>query len=78
MVEAQFFGSERDDALEELQSITLNHVMAQSQFNLDNTWSAVLQLASGDLSRLREMVAAAKTDFRDVIYWASQEAGQSK
>jgi hypothetical protein len=71
LVKAQFSESEKDEALRELQSITLSHVMANSQFNLDNTWLAVLQLSKGDLPKLREMVAAAKADFRDVIYWST-------
>ncbi len=55
-------------ALEEMQSITLQHVMAESQTNLDTTWLAILYLSKGDLNELKKFVAAAKRDFRDVIY----------
>jgi hypothetical protein len=59
--------------VKELESITMSHVSADSQVNLDNTRSAVLQLSKGDISKLRYYVTAAKTDFRDVIYWASTD-----
>jgi hypothetical protein len=70
---AEFIESEQTTALNELQSITLQHVMAESQFNLDNTWFAILKLSKGDLNELRSLVEAAKEDFRNVIYWASLE-----
>ena len=57
----------------ELNSITLDHVMANSKVNLDNTRSAILQLSKGNLPKLISLVEAAKIDFRDVIYWASLE-----
>jgi hypothetical protein len=57
----------------ELESVTLEHVMAGSQVNLDNTWVAILQLSKGNLSELGRLVDAAKLDFRDVIYWAALE-----
>ena len=56
-----------------LKSIKLEHVMANSQTNLDNTWSAILQLSKGDLNELGNLVDAAIEDFRDVIYWATLE-----
>ena len=64
--------SQQDQALaiEALESITLQHVMAESQINLENTWLAILQLSRGNLSELQRLVIAAKVDFRDVIYWA--------
>lgn len=33
---------------------------------------AILQLASGDVERLRRLVDLAKRDYRDVLAWASQ------
>jgi hypothetical protein len=72
-IAAEFIESDQAAALRELQSITLQHVMAESQFNLDNTWFAILKLAKGDLNELRSLVKAAKEDFRDVIYWATLE-----
>jgi uncharacterized protein YciI len=33
---------------------------------------AILQLSKGDAARVRELVAAAKRDYRDVIAWAQQ------
>lgn len=58
---------------QELESITLEHVMAASQGNLDNTWLAILKLSKGNIEELKKLVQAAKEDFRDVIYWASLE-----
>jgi len=65
--------SDYDLVVSVMESITLNHVMANSQTNLDNTWSAILQLSKGDLNELGKLVDTAKVDFRDVIYWASLE-----
>ena len=69
--------SDYDLVLSELESITLKHVMAESQTNLDNTWNSILHLSKGDLSELGHMVEAAKQDFRDVIYWAGIENEQN-
>lgn len=73
LVEKDFAESDRPAAVEELGSITLDHVMAASQSNLDRTRLSIIQLSNGDIDKLRYYVAAAKKDFRDVIYWASQE-----
>ena len=76
-VEADFPASDRSDALAELQRLSLQDVMANSQVNLDNTLMAALQLSEGDLSRLRSLIDAAKIDFRDVIYWATRKANET-
>ena len=70
---AQFSSQDQADALSEMESITLQHVMAKSQTNLDNTLLAILELSKGNLTELESLVKAAKKDFRDVIYWASLE-----
>lgn len=57
----------------QLASITLDHVTARSQLNLDNTKLAVLKLARGDLDELIYLVECAKVDFRDVLLWASKQ-----
>jgi hypothetical protein len=72
-VSQDFTEADQAQALAELESITLQHVMAESQTNLDNTWQAILELSRGDLPELQRLVAAAKLDFRDVIYWTSLE-----
>ena len=56
-----------------LASITLDHVMARSPLNLINTRRSVLHLAKGDLEKIEYYAKRAKEDFRDVIYWASEE-----
>ena len=40
-----------------------------SEHNRDNAIGAILSLSKGDLGELKNLVTAAKTDFRDVIYW---------
>lgn len=72
-IKRDFDKSDYDLVVSEMESVTLDHVMAKSQTNLDNTWSAILQLSNGDLNAIGRLVDAAKTDFRDVIYWATLE-----
>ncbi len=59
--------------INELSSITLNHVMAASEYNLKNTRISILKLAKGDVNEVIELTKSAKIDFRDVIMWATQE-----
>ncbi len=59
--------------IDELSSITLNHVMAASEYNLKNTRLSILKLAKGDVNEVIELTKSAKIDFRDVIMWAMQE-----
>ncbi|CAA6823017.1 MAG: Unknown protein [uncultured Sulfurovum sp.] len=70
-IKKDFDQSDYDLVISEMESITLSHVMANSQTNLDNTWTAILHLSNGDLNEIGRLVDAAKTDFRDVIYWAT-------
>jgi hypothetical protein len=72
----EFAEPEQTHTLAQVESITLRHVMAESQSNLDNTCLAVLKLSSGNLAKLETLVKAAKEDFRDVIYWADLENGK--
>ncbi len=58
----------------ELESIRLEHVMAESECNLENTRLAVLKLSKGSLEDLRTYVSFAKKDFRDVIMWAMEDS----
>lgn len=73
LLSKQFNGQDYWDAHALLSSLTLNHVMAQSEENLRNTRLAVLHLSKGDLNAVKNYVDAAKKDFRDVIYWATLE-----
>ncbi len=72
-IKAKFSSSEAEMVISKLNTVTLEHVMAGSQENLDNTHFAILQLSNGDLLELGDLVEAAKMDFRDVIYWASMK-----
>tara|TARA_Y100001937_G_scaffold128452_3_gene204970 strand:+ start:210667 stop:210963 length:297 start_codon:yes stop_codon:yes gene_type:complete len=52
----------------ELGRITVAETM-DSDYNLQNAIGAILSLSKGDFEELRNLVTAAKIDFRDVIYW---------
>lgn len=71
-VDKSFDADDRELAFRKLKSITLRHVMANSQTNLDLTWAAILQLCERDINKLDQLVNIAKLDFRDIIYMASQ------
>lgn len=62
-----------DLVINELSSITLKHVMAESKYNLLNTRFAILKLAKGNIEQVKEFTKCAKIDFRDVIMWSMQE-----
>jgi len=64
---------QRNLVSKELCSINLNHVMAESEYNLKNTRMSILYLAKGDPSEVSELTKRAKIDFRDVIMWSTQE-----
>lgn len=55
----------------QLASINLTHVMAASETNVEATRLAILKLAKGDLEKVIRLTEHAKSDFRDVIMWAS-------
>ena len=73
MIETQFAEADRENVIAALSSITVDDVMARSEDNLFNTRRAVLQLSQGDREQIKYYVDCAKQDFRDVIYWASEE-----
>ena len=54
-----------------LSTINLTHVMAESEYNLNNTLLSILLLANGDADEVAKLTERAKIDFRDVIYWAT-------
>ncbi|MFZ1528023.1 MAG: hypothetical protein WAT19_04680 [Ferruginibacter sp.] len=73
IVDRDFSGEQRTLVLNELSSIGLNHVMAESEHNLENTRLAILKLAKGDLNQVIYLTEKAKTDFRDVMMWAFEQ-----
>ena len=77
LIDASFDADLRPAVIEDLASVTLQHVMAESACNLRNTRIAILKLSKGDLEDLRILVARAKIDFRDVIYWATEDDKRS-
>lgn len=70
IIQRDFSPEEQERVEKELLSIELKHVMAESQWNLDNTLHSILFLAKGELEQIIELTKSAKVDFRDVIYWA--------
>lgn len=62
---------------DQLETITLHHVMAQSQLNLDNTYKTILDLCHGDIRKVSQYVEVAKVDFSDVIYWALSDKNKT-
>lgn len=72
-IQKDFKFDEVEIVIEELSSITLKDVMAESEYNLLNTRMAVLKLAKGNVDDVKEFTKCAKIDFRDVIMWSMQE-----
>jgi len=72
-VNNDFSEEKREEVLKLLNSISLKHVMAESEYNLNSTINSALKLANGNLIDLIKYIECAKQDFRDVIYWATLE-----
>ena len=72
IISRDFHEEERKAVADELSSIGLNHVMAESEENLEATRLSILKLAKGDLNAVILLTKNAKADFRDVIMWASE------
>lgn len=72
IINQEFEDSEIELVINELKSITLKHVMAESEINLNNTRMSILKLAKGNLKEVINLTKSAKIDFRDVIMWATQ------
>lgn len=67
-VESQFT-PEHQDTVTELLAM---YGQLSSERDVEPVHKAILQLANGDLERLRRLVYLAKRDYRDVLAWASQ------
>jgi hypothetical protein len=73
IISCDFEEAAHDAVIAELFSIHLNHLMANSEYNLTQTRYAILTLADGDLKDVIEYPIAAKIDFRDLIMWAGEK-----
>lgn len=73
IIHHDFRAEQRERVIQELSSITLEHVMAASDYNLENTRLSILTLAKGDVDQLIRLTHLAKIDFRDVILWATRD-----
>lgn len=71
IVGEEFTEIDKNEVLEMLESVKLEHVKDESDFNLLSTRFAILKLAKGSLDEVRRLTEAAKVDYRDVIYWSS-------
>ncbi len=69
----QYHQLEHQEVKDALNTLGLEHVMANSEDNLNNAIHAILKLAKGNIAELKRLTESAKVDFRDVIYWASLE-----
>ncbi len=72
-IDNYFTSDIREEVINQLLSIELKHVMAESADNLYNTRMAILHLADGNLNEVIELTERAKIDFRDVILWATKK-----
>ena len=70
LINNEFEPEFREYVTKELLSIESKHVMAESEYNLNNTRMSILYLAKGNIKEVIELTKCAKIDFRDVIYWA--------
>ena len=73
LVNQQFPEREASRVLSELDKLSLDHVLSRQPTNLRNTHLAILKLAKGDPGEVCNYVESAQKDFRDVIFWASEE-----
>ena len=73
LVNRQFSERDASQVLNELRRISLDDGIGGSGDNLRNTHMAILKLAKGDLDQVCNYVESARKDFRDVIYWASED-----
>lgn len=72
IIQKEFKAEEQTLVKQELESITPEHVMAGSEYNLNNTRMSIIKLAKGDLKEVITYTKFAKIDFRDVIMWAME------
>ena len=72
-IEKDFEEKDHTFVTDQLLTITLSHVMANSEGLLESTRRSILNLAQGDLKQVEPLVQNAKTDFRDIIYWNSKK-----
>lgn len=68
VVQTQFSPAEQPLALELLQ----RYGDAPHEREHDRVCLALLELSEGDVGKLREALAVAKTDYRDVLVWAEE------
>ena len=64
------FGEHSAEAI----ALLLTYGSEQHEREADRVRRAVVQLADGDLGRLRYFTAVAKQDYRDVLMWAEYPA----
>ena len=73
LVNQQFPEREASRVLSELDKLSQDHALSLQPINLRNTHLAILKLAKGDFNQVCNYVGSAQKDFRDVIFWASDQ-----
>lgn len=73
MITRDFSEDQKELVIKELSSIESKHVMAESDYNLENTRLSILKRAHGNVQQVIHFTQKAKIDFRDVIMRAMQE-----
>lgn len=77
-ISADYSINEQEEVRSLLDTLTLEHVMARSEWNLLSAQQAILTLANGNFAKIPQLILAAQKDFRDVIYWVTLEQKKSK
>lgn len=71
-ITADFSTENVEQAKSELARLSPNDTW-NSYHNFNSAIGAILDLSKGDVVALRSLVDAARSDFRDVIYWSMLE-----
>lgn len=67
IIKHDFGDSDFELVVAELESVTLSHVMTNSESQLDHARKIILRESKGDLDKLGKLVALAKRDIRDIL-----------
>lgn len=68
------YGDDTDEAV----ALLMTYGEDPADRDVDRVRDAVLRLSAGDLMRLRHNIAAARSDYRDVLFWANNPADASE
>jgi hypothetical protein len=66
------------DGAEEALALLATYGIDPAHREVDRVRRAVVHLSGGDLARLRHNIAVARTDYRDVLFWADNPPDASE